>query len=79
MVTKPRPWPNNAQNARDRAAEDAQAAARLLEDVAFYIGERCSLTQAETAHVGFKVARALNYCQNTLRHLESVGAPTRPA
>jgi hypothetical protein len=77
-MTKPRPWPNNAQNARDRAAEDTQAAVRLLEDVTSYIGERHNLSQTESALVGFKIARALNYCQNTLRHLECVGAPTRP-
>jgi hypothetical protein len=70
-MTKPRPWPNNAAEARDRAAEELQQAARALRPLVR--GHRFDST--ETLR---RQAVALESVLTALRHLESVGAQTRP-
>lgn len=72
MSDKPRPWPNTAKEARDRAAEAAVAGIRALEPVVE--GER-SYTETERLR---REALALNSLQTIARLLESVGACTRP-
>ena len=72
MSDRPRPWPNNAREARDRAAEAAVAGIRALEPVVE--GER-SYTETERLR---REALALNSLQTIARLLESVGACTRP-
>ncbi len=72
MSDKARPWPNNAREARDRAAEEIAAAARELEPL--INGER-QFTETERLR---REASALNHAQTALRFLESVGAQTRP-
>lgn len=71
MSDKPRPWPNNAMDARDRSAEAASEGARLLEPLVN--GEQ--FTETERLR---REARALNLFQRILRLLEGVGAKTRP-
>jgi hypothetical protein len=69
-MTKAREWPNDAREARDRAAEEAQASLTALKPLI----ERPQADPAATA----SIARAVYHTQNTLRHLEAVGAQTRP-
>jgi hypothetical protein len=70
-VTTPRAWPNNARESRDRAAEELQQAARALRPLV--LGQRFDST--ETLR---RQAVALDAVLTALRHLESVGAQTRP-
>lgn len=70
-MTKPRPWPNNAAEARDRAAEEMQRAVRALRPLVN--GQR--LDSTETLR---RQAVALEAALTALRHLEAVGAQTRP-
>lgn len=70
-MTKRREWPNQAAEARNRAAEEAQRGARLLRPLV--IGERFDAT--ETLR---RIAGALDALQTILRFLEQVGAQTRP-
>jgi hypothetical protein len=70
-MTQPRAWPNDAAEARDRSAELAARGARLLRPLVN--GER--LDQTETLR---RMAQALDAFQTILRHLEHVGARTRP-
>jgi hypothetical protein len=72
MSDKPRPWPNNAADARDRAAEAACEGAHTLEPLVH--GDR-EFTETERLR---REAKALNLFQRILRLLESVGARTRP-
>ena len=69
MSNKPRPWPNVAKEARDRAAEEAirgyRAIKPLLDNEAYPDEIR-------------RVAIAMDSLQNISRLLESVGAQTRP-
>lgn len=71
-MTKPRDWPNRAREARDRAAEELQRAARQLGPV---ISGDLRLDTTEALR---RQAVALLSIQTALRHLESVGAQTRP-
>jgi hypothetical protein len=68
-MTAPREWPNAAREARDRAAEESQAALRALEPL---------LKRSIDISVLGPVAQAANHTQTALRHLEAVGAQTKP-
>jgi len=70
-MTQPRAWPNDAAEARDRSAELAALGARLLRPLVN--GER--MDQTETLR---RLAQARDCFQMILRHLERVGARTRP-
>jgi hypothetical protein len=70
-MTDPRPWPNAAREARDRAAEEAVRGQRALRPLV--AGER--FDQTDTLR---RLAVALDALQQIARFLESVGAPTRP-
>jgi hypothetical protein len=70
-MTQARAWPNGAAEARDRSAELAARGARLLRPLVN--GER--LDQTETLR---RQAQALDCLLTILRHLERVGARTRP-
>lgn len=70
-MTQARAWPNDAAEARDRSAELAMTWARLLRPLVN--GER--LDQTETLR---RMAQARDCFQMILRHLERVGARTRP-
>ena len=72
MSDKPREWPNNARTARDRAAEEAVTALKALEPL---IGDDRIFTERER---DLRISRAINALQKIARHLESVGAPTKP-
>lgn len=72
MSHKPRPWPNMAKEARDRAAEEAVAGIVALEPVVR--GERI-FTETDRLR---RESLALNALQKVARILESVGAQTRP-
>lgn len=73
-MSKPREWPNNARHARDRAAEEALLAYRILKD----ISKRMKLNLYTKQGVMLDVLEAQDHIQAVLRHLESVGAPTLP-
>jgi hypothetical protein len=68
-MTTPRPWPNEAKEARDRAAEELAASLRDLQPV---------LDGQFPENYRLLVLRAMVHNQAALRHLEAVGAPTRP-
>jgi hypothetical protein len=72
-VSAPRLWPNVAKEARDRAAEEAQrglwALRPLVEGVQLF--DRTEILRRQSV--------ALDALNTIARHLESVGAPTRPA
>lgn len=70
-MPEPRPWPNNASEARDRAAEEAARGVRILTPLVMEDGH----TQEELER---GAAKSLNLFQSILRWLESVGAKTRP-
>jgi hypothetical protein len=70
-MTQARAWPYDAAEARDRSAELAMRGARLLRPLVN--GER--LDQTETLR---RMAQALDAFEMILRHLEHVGARTRP-
>lgn len=69
-MTAQREWPNSAKEARDRAAEELAASLRDLQPI---------LDGQFPETYRLIVARAIVHNQAALRHLESVGAPTRPA
>lgn len=71
MSDKPRPWPNNAKEARDRAAEEAVVIIHQLESLV------TDGNHTETERLR-RIARALVAAQKIARLLESVGACTRP-
>lgn len=71
MTSKPREWPNLAREARDRTAEEANEAIRVLKPL--IRGD--ALTREEVIR---KQAIALDSVQTIIRLMESVGAPTRP-
>lgn len=71
-MTVPREWPNSAREARDRSAEEQAQALRLLYVVARNGGK---ITTDDKARA---ISLAIYHLQNSLRWLESVGAPTRP-
>lgn len=70
MGSKPREWPNVAANARDRAAEEANRALNAISPLIVR-----DVAEAERLR---KLAIAVNSLQLIARHLESVGAQTRP-
>ena len=70
----PRPWPNNAANIRDRAAEEAVHGIRAL--LPIFDEDWCPrMSDVERLR---REAVALNCLQTIARLLESVGAQTRP-
>ena len=72
MSDKPRPWPNNAADARDRAAEAALAGIHALAPV---VTSEQPMSETERLR---REAKALHALQTIIRLLESVGACTRP-
>lgn len=70
MSDKPRPWPNNAKEARDQAAEAAIAGIKALEPV---LTGAAPLNETERIR---REAIALNALQKIARLLESAGAQT---
>lgn len=70
MATRAREWPNNAREARDRAAEESARGILALRPVL----ER-EMPEAERIR---RMAVALDALQSVARWLESVGAQTRP-
>lgn len=69
MTDKPKPWPLNAAEARDRSAEEAQSITRQA-------GEALEMTN--DPGVLKKLGRILASANIILRHMESQGAKTRP-
>lgn len=70
MTTKPRDWPNVASCARDRAAEEAVRGLMAIRPLI----ER-DVTEMDRLR---RLAIAIDAFQLIARHLESVGAQTRP-
>lgn len=68
-MTARREWPNSAREARDRAAEEAQATLTALQPLLKRTTDPVELAA---------VAIAVNHTQTALRHLEAAGAQTRP-
>lgn len=71
MSDKPSEWPNNAKEARDRAAEYAVDIIKALEPMV------CSERPLTVTDRLRREARALSAAQMIARLLEGVGAPTR--
>ena len=71
-MTKHRLWPNVMREHRDRAAEELQAAVRLLMPL---VTAEIQLDRTGTIN---RQAAALAHLQTALRHLEQAGAPTKP-
>jgi len=69
MTDKPKPWPYQAAEARDRSAEEAQVIVRQAEE---------ALEMTNDAAVLKKIGRILSSANVILRLLESQGAKTRP-
>jgi transcription initiation factor IIE alpha subunit len=69
-MTKPREWPNSAKEARDRSAEEAARALRMLEPLL-----EKEVTETEKIR---RLAIAVNSLNTILRLLEREGAQTRP-
>jgi hypothetical protein len=72
MSDKPRPWPNNAKEARDRAAELAAEGIRALRPLIF---EDRIFTEKERLQ---RESRALQALMDIIRYMEREGAQTRP-
>ncbi len=72
MSNKPREWPNVAREARDRSAELAAESVNLLEPIV----DRRPMSEMDRY---IRVSMVLKRLQNISRHLEAVGACTRPA
>jgi hypothetical protein len=72
MSDKPRDWPNLAKEARDRAAELATTGIKTLQPL---VMEDRNFTETERSN---RESRALHLFTEIARHLEKVGAPTRP-
>ena len=69
-MTRPRQWPNNAKEARDRSAEEAIRALRAIEPLL-----EKEVTETERIR---RLALAIHALQTILRLLEREGAQTRP-
>jgi len=69
MTDKPKPWPYQAAEARDRSAEEAQEIVRQAEE-ALELTNDSSLLK--------KIGRILSSGNVILRLLEGQGAKTRP-
>lgn len=72
-MTDPRPWPNNAKEARDLAAEEAIAGRKALEPL--LSGNLSGFTPEDRTR---RLALAIVSFQKISRLLESVGAQTNP-
>lgn len=72
-MTHPRDWPNNAREARDRAAEETAKALKYTLALAQNGG---TLTIDDKAKL---ISMIIYHLQNALRWLESAGAQTRPS
>lgn len=70
MSNKPREWPNVAKMARDRAAEEAVRGLTAIRPMLHR-----DFTETEKIR---RLATAVDALQLIARHLESVGACTRP-
>jgi hypothetical protein len=70
MSNKPREWPNVAKMARDRAAEEAVRGLHAIRPMLHR-----EFTETEKVR---RLATAVDALQLIARHLESVGAQTRP-
>ena len=70
-MTTPRSWPNNAAEARDRAAEYSVEALRELRPI--IAGTR--VTEADQMR---RVGLAVSYLAEITRMMEAVGAKTSP-
>lgn len=70
MSNAPREWPNVARNARDRAAEEANRGLQAIRPLIFR-----DMTETEKLK---RLATAVDALQLIARHLEGVGAQTRP-
>lgn len=73
-MTTPRPWPNNARAARDRAAEEMVVTMRILDQLL----RRVENGQFTRAGLERSILYAYKHSQTAVRHLESVGAQTVP-
>lgn len=71
-MTKARDWPNNAREARDRAAEEAVRGIRELRPL---VADGRAFTETERLR---RAANALDALQTIARFLEGAGAQTRP-
>lgn len=69
-MTKPRPWPDSAKDARDNAAEEISLALHVLYEI---VSSNGSSQQSKDG-----LAISIYSLQNALRWLESVGAQTKP-
>jgi len=69
MSDKPKPWPYQASNARDRSAEEALAICRYVSEIIEATNDPTILKSA---------AHALKSANLILRHLVQEGAPIRP-
>jgi hypothetical protein len=69
-MTLPREWPNNSKEARDRSAEEAAKALRIVSPL---------LTEQMTREQEvIRIAIVINCLQTILRFLEREGAQTKP-
>jgi hypothetical protein len=71
-MTEPRPWPNEAKEGRDRAAEEAMRGIRALRPIVD--GSR----EMPAGELMRRVAIALDADEMIARHMERMGAQTRP-
>ncbi len=73
-MSKPRPWPNNARYARDRAAEEMNTAVSVAERLLKRV------ERGEFTRVGLErdILQILKHGITAVRHLEKVGAETTP-
>ena len=69
MSDKPKPWPYQAAEARDRSAEEAQAIAKQSEE---------ALEMTNDPGLLKKIGKILASANVILRLMESQGAKTRP-
>lgn len=70
-MTKPRPWPNNALEARDASVEEAFAAITALQPIA--AGKPMTQDQLRVAAMN-----TITHLQEIRVQLASVGAKVRP-
>ena len=73
-MTQPRPWPNNAKYARDRAAEEIVA---LLNDTS-KLRDRVQRGEYTRHGLELNILQIENRALIAIRHLEAVGAATVP-
>lgn len=69
MSDKPKPWPYQAAEARDRSAEEAQVIAKQAEEV---------LEMTNDPGILKKIGKMLASANVILRLMEGQGAKTRP-